>query len=142
MFSIQFTFSTEVFNAFRCLQIGGMRAGLLHQPLQYLRIFQHGTGPQMIFIKGLVVVICHEQRLLQAVQKANIADYYSGFVKLIFGKNGTLIGGTVMAPNAGLVAQELAYAVKYEMNASEIAAVPHLTNDWSELIRTAAERLK
>jgi pyruvate/2-oxoglutarate dehydrogenase complex dihydrolipoamide dehydrogenase (E3) component len=79
---------------------------------------------------------------LQAVQKANIADYYSGFVKLIYGKSGVLIGGTVMAPNAGLVAQELAYAVKYEMNASEMAAVPHLTNDWSELIRTAAERLK
>ena len=80
MFSIQFTFSTEVFNAFRCLQIGGMRAGLLHQPLQYLRIFQHGTGPQMIFIKGLVVVICHEQRLLQAVQKAHFIHVRAGIM--------------------------------------------------------------
>ncbi len=79
---------------------------------------------------------------LQAVQKANITDCYSGFVKLIFGKAGTVIGGTVMAPNAGLIAQELAFAVKYEMTANEIAAVPHVTNDWSELIRTAAERIK
>ena len=78
---------------------------------------------------------------LQAVQKSKITDFYSGFVKLIFGKSGTLIGGTVMAPNAGLIAQELAYAVKYEMTAAEIAAVPHPANDWGELIRTAAERL-
>lgn len=79
---------------------------------------------------------------LQAVQKSNITNYYNGFVKLIFGKNGTVIGGTIMAPNAGIIAQELAYAVKYEMNASEIANVPHVANDWSELIRTAAERMK
>ena len=79
---------------------------------------------------------------LQAVQKANTSDYYSGFVKLIFGKSGTLIGGTIMAPNAALIAQELAIAVRYEMNASEIAAVPHVTNDWSELVRSAAERIK
>lgn len=79
---------------------------------------------------------------LQAVQKSVISDFYDGFVKLIFGKSGTLIGGTVMAPNAGIVAQELAYAVRYEMTASEIAAVPHASNDWSELIHTAAERMK
>ena len=79
---------------------------------------------------------------LQAVQKSVITDYYSGFVKLIFGRNGTLIGGTVMAPNAGIIAQELSYAVRYEMSASEIASVPHAANDWSELIRTAAERIK
>ncbi len=79
---------------------------------------------------------------LQAVQKSVISDFYDGFVKLIFGKSGTLIGGTVMAPNAGIVAQELAYAVRYEMTASEIAAVPHAMNDWSELIHTAAERMK
>ncbi|MCQ2571121.1 MAG: NAD(P)/FAD-dependent oxidoreductase [Candidatus Saccharibacteria bacterium] len=79
---------------------------------------------------------------LQAVQKSNITNNYNGFVKLIFGKAGTVIGGTVMAPNAGIIAQELAYAVKYEMNATEIANVPHVANDWSELIRTAAERMK
>lgn len=79
---------------------------------------------------------------LQAVQKSNITDFYSGFVKLIFGKSGVLIGGTVMAPNAGLIAQELAIAVRYEMSALEISSVPHITNDWSELIRSAAERIK
>ncbi len=79
---------------------------------------------------------------LRAVQKSNICDFYDGFVKLIFGKNGTLIGGTVMAPNAGLIAQELAYAVRYEMTAAEIVAVPHIANDWNELIRNAAERVK
>ena len=40
------------------------------------------------------------------------------------------------------IAQELAYAVRYEMTAQDIVAVPHVANDWSELIRTAAERLE
>lgn len=79
---------------------------------------------------------------LQAVQKSNITDFYGGFVKLIFSKSGTLIGGTVMAPNAGIIAQELAFGVRYEMSANEIASVPHVANDWSELIRSAAERIK
>ena len=78
---------------------------------------------------------------LQAVQKSKTADYYTGFIKLIFGKSGTLIGGTVMAPNAALIAQEMAFAVKYELTASEIANVPHVANDWCELVRTAAERI-
>lgn len=79
---------------------------------------------------------------LQAVQKSNICGFYHGFVKLIFNKAGVIIGGTVMAPNAGIIAQELAYAVRYEMTAQDIVAVPHVANDWSELIRTAAERLE
>ncbi len=79
---------------------------------------------------------------LQATKKAITTNFYSGFVKLIFGKSGTLIGGTVMAPNAALIAQELAYGVRYEMSAEEILAVPHVANDWSELVRDAAERLK
>ena len=79
---------------------------------------------------------------LQAVQRSNIQGFYHGFIKLIFGKNGVLIGGTVMAPDAAIVAQELAYAVRYEMTAEEIAAVPHPMNDWGELIRSAAERMQ
>lgn len=78
---------------------------------------------------------------LEAVSKAAICNQYRGFVKLIFGKTGTLIGGTIMAPNADVIAQELAYAVRYEMSAQEIASVPHVANGWSELIRTAAERV-
>ena len=79
---------------------------------------------------------------LAGVQRSNITGFYHGFIKLIFGKSGTLIGGTVMAPDAALVAQELAYAVRYEMTAEEIATVPHPMNDWGELIRSAAERLQ
>ena len=78
---------------------------------------------------------------LQASQKAIVSDYYYGIVKLIFNKSGVLIGGTVMSPDASIVAQELAYAVRYEMTAEEIAAVPHVMSSWGELIRSAAERI-
>ena len=79
---------------------------------------------------------------LQAVQKSNIMGCYDGFIKLIFGKAGTLIGGTVMSPNAALVAQEISFGIRYEMTTEEILSVPHVANDWCELVRTAAERIK
>lgn len=91
--------------------------------------------------------IRHDQKIdkvvvaLNAVQKANTSDNTTGFVKLIMAKRShKILGGTVMAPHAGLIAQELAMAVRFEMTAYELAKVPHLTNDWSELIRVACEQ--
>ncbi|MBR3378198.1 NAD(P)/FAD-dependent oxidoreductase [Candidatus Saccharibacteria bacterium] len=114
--------------------------GLIRVTNTYPEVAQVGTSEDDCIrrdrkIKKIVVP-------LQAVQKSNITNFYDGFVKLIFSKSGTLIGGTVMAPNAAIIAQELAFGVRYEMSANEIASVPHVANDWSELIRSAAERIK
>jgi dihydrolipoamide dehydrogenase len=78
---------------------------------------------------------------LDSVQKANTSDNMMGFVKLILAKKSNkILGGTIMAPHAGLIAQELAIAIRYEMTTYELASVPHLANDWSELIRVACEQ--
>ena len=78
---------------------------------------------------------------LDSVQKANTSDNMMGFVKLILAKKSNkILGGTIMAPHAGLIAQELAIAIRYEMTTYELASVPHLANDWSELIRAACEQ--
>lgn len=78
---------------------------------------------------------------LDSVQKANTSDSMMGFVKLILAKKSNkILGGTIMAPHAGLIAQELAIAIRYEMTTYELASVPHLANDWSELIRVACEQ--
>lgn len=78
---------------------------------------------------------------LDSVQKANTSDNMMGFVKLILAKKSNkILGGTIMAPHAGLIAQELAIAIRYEMTTYELASVPHLVNDWSELIRVACEQ--
>ena len=78
---------------------------------------------------------------LDSVHKANTSDSMMGFVKLILAKKSNkILGGTIMAPHAGLIAQELAIAIRYEMTTYELASVPHLANDWSELIRVACEQ--
>ena len=78
---------------------------------------------------------------LDSVQKANTSDNMMGFVKLILAKKSNkILGGTIMAPHAGLIAQELAVAIRYDMTTYELASVPHLANDWSELIRVACEQ--
>ena len=79
---------------------------------------------------------------LDGVMKANISDTHNGFIKLIVAKKtNRLLGATVVAPNAGIVAQELAFALCYDLTADNIALVPHLANDWNALIREACERL-
>ena len=79
---------------------------------------------------------------LDGVMKANISDIHNGFIKLIVAKKtNKLLGATVVAPNAGILAQELAFALCYDLTADNIALVPHLANDWSALIREACERL-
>ena len=79
---------------------------------------------------------------LDGVMKANISDTHNGFIKLIVAKKtNKLLGATVVAPNAGILAQELAFALCYDLTADNIALVPHLANDWSALIREACERL-
>jgi dihydrolipoamide dehydrogenase len=72
---------------------------------------------------------------------SNTEDFRDGFVKLLTDRAGKLIGGTVMAPEAGVMAQELAMAIRYEMSAREVAEVPHVAGDWGEVVRIAARRL-
>ena len=79
---------------------------------------------------------------LDAVTKANISDTHSGFIKLITAKKSDkLLGATIMAPNAGILAQELAFALCYDLTVDNIATVPHIANDWNAIIREACERI-
>lgn len=78
---------------------------------------------------------------LTVAPKSNTSNFYGGFVKIITTKSGKILGGTVMCPNAGIVIQELSLAIRYDMSVQELALAPHLTNDWCELIRSAAEEL-
>lgn len=79
---------------------------------------------------------------LNVIQAANTSDCMMGFIKIITAKKSNkILGGTIMAPNAGILAQELAIALRFDMSAAELASTPHLTNDWSELVRVACEHL-
>ncbi len=79
---------------------------------------------------------------LNIIQEANTSDDTMGFIKLITAKKtNKIIGATIMAPHAGLIIQEIALAIRYDMSTYELANAPHLTNDWSELVRAACEQV-
>ena len=79
---------------------------------------------------------------LDAIQKANTSGNLAGFIKIITAKRtNKILGATIMAPHAGLIAQELALAIRYDMNATDLVNIPHLANDWSELVRVACEEV-
>ena len=68
-------------------------------------------------------------------------NFRSGFIKMICSKNGLFMGATIMAPNAGLIAQELAMALKYNMSIFEIFQVPHPESEWSMIIQNCCSDL-
>lgn len=64
-----------------------------------------------------------------------------GFVKLCADKDGKLIGATIVAPNAGLMAEELSLALRHRISISSIASTPHITNSFNLAVKLAARKL-
>ncbi len=64
-----------------------------------------------------------------------------GFVKLIVNKNNYIIGATIVAPHASLLAEEIAVAIRHHHTAVELASTPHLINSYNHAIKLAARNL-
>ncbi len=78
---------------------------------------------------------------LDAVSASNVNDFRAGFVKLTVNPRGQLLGGTVVAPGADAVVQEIALAVRSGLKVNEVAGTPHVAMSWAEAIRLAAREL-
>lgn len=78
---------------------------------------------------------------LSVVAASNTSDLRAGFIKLIADQKNKILGGTVMCPNAELVIQEISAAVCNKFTAEQLAAIPHVSSSWSELIRLACKKL-
>lgn len=78
---------------------------------------------------------------LEKVSASNLNDFKAGFVKLVADPKGQILGATVVCPEADLVIQEIALAVRCGLSVTEIAGTPHIANSWSEAIRVAARKL-
>lgn len=106
------------------------------------------TQPEIAMI-GLSEAQWHARRAhvrvttvpLSAVPRAHIGHKLEGFVKLIANKDGTIVGGTIVGPNAGELVHELALAVRHGLTARQIAETPHAFLSESEAIRLAASEL-
>lgn len=65
-----------------------------------------------------------------------------GFVKILSdGKNGHILGATIVAPNASSIIGELAVAVRHRITALELASTPHIALNNSTAIKLAAKQL-
>ena len=64
-----------------------------------------------------------------------------GFIKLLANKNNYIIGATIVAPHAGLLAEEIAIATRHHHTAVELASTPHLINSYNQAIKLAARQL-
>lgn len=106
------------------------------------------THPEIAQV-GLTEDDCHKRDLpinkaiapLNIIARSNTSNFRDGFVKLITDKKGVVLGGTIVAPHAGDMIQEIGLAVKHGLTAAQIAATPHAFLSWAEAIRVAAGKL-
>lgn len=78
---------------------------------------------------------------LDAISASNTNDFRAGFVKLTANPKGQLLGATVVAPEADLIIQEIALAIRSGLKVSELAGTPHVATGWAEAVRIAARAL-
>lgn len=72
---------------------------------------------------------------------SNTTDNTDGFVKILAGPKGKILGGTIVGPQASELIQILGIAVKNRLTVSQLASTPFAFLTWSESIRIAAEKL-
>jgi len=114
-----------------------------HLPLRITRvqptIAQVGLSEDDCKRRDLRVNIGHAPITLTS--RSNITDERLGFVKLIANRKGTLLGATIISPNASEMIHELALAIQHNLTARDIFETPHDFTSWSEAIRIAASKL-
>jgi len=69
--------------------------------------------------------------------RANTANEFDGFVKVITDKNDVLIGASIVSPRAGEMIHELALAIKLRVKAAELAEMIHAYPTYSEAVKIA-----
>lgn len=78
---------------------------------------------------------------LASVSASNTSDFRYGFIKILADPKDKLLGATVVCPNAELVIQEVATAVRHKFTITQLASTPHIASSWSELVHLAARKL-
>ncbi|MBR2840032.1 NAD(P)/FAD-dependent oxidoreductase [Candidatus Saccharibacteria bacterium] len=78
---------------------------------------------------------------LTDITAGKIDGLTTGFVKLYADSSRFIIGATILAPHADLIAQEIAFAIRHHKTALELASTPHLQNSYTYAIKLAARKL-
>lgn len=78
---------------------------------------------------------------LEEVNASKIYNFNYGFIKLLTNKNYQILGATIVAPNAKLIAEEIALARRHNLTALELASTPHPINDYSYIVKLATKKI-
>ncbi|MDR1032792.1 MAG: NAD(P)/FAD-dependent oxidoreductase [Candidatus Nomurabacteria bacterium] len=79
---------------------------------------------------------------LSTIARSGVSDFRDGFVKIITNHHGKVIGGSIVAPEAGSMIHELVIAVNHDLMASDLVELPHAFMSWNEAIKVAAKKIK
>lgn len=78
---------------------------------------------------------------LDQTPASKILNFRHGFVKILADRNNRIIGATIVAPNASLMAEEISLAIRHQLPVIEIASTPHIMNGFSHAIKLAAREI-
>ncbi len=78
---------------------------------------------------------------LQDLPASKIYNSEYGFIKIITEPNGKILGASIFAQNASLIAEEFSLAVRQHLNVSDLAKTPHLANHFNYAALLAAKKL-
>jgi len=70
-----------------------------------------------------------------------IASQEYGFIKILTDAAGHILGASIVAPNAKIIAEELSLAIRHRITIMEIASTPHPTDNYTQAIKFAAKNL-
>lgn len=73
--------------------------------------------------------------------RANTSQEDTGFVKILADRKGRVLGGSIVAPRAGEMIQELTLAVQWRMKASKLDYTMHAYPTWSQAVRICASKI-
>ncbi|MCU0667101.1 MAG: NAD(P)/FAD-dependent oxidoreductase [Patescibacteria group bacterium] len=79
---------------------------------------------------------------ISIVGRSFTKPYQDGFVKIIASNYGTIIGATIVAPNASEIINELALVVKMHIRACDVVNTPNVFGSWGEAVRVAASKIR
>ncbi len=74
--------------------------------------------------------------------RANTSEAFDGFVKVLVDSNGTLIGGSIVAPRAGEMIHEIALAIQARIKAQVLAEMIHAFPTYSEAVKFACSNIE
>lgn len=73
---------------------------------------------------------------------SKIENLAYGFAKIVaHPKTGRIIGATVVSPNASLIIEELAVAIRNGLTAADITNTPHIDDGFNSIVKIAARKL-